>query len=987
MAGVTTRLQGWLAYLLLHRDVPLPRQQLACLFWPDSTEAQARTNLRQQWHNFKQTLPEAEHFVQADAQTLQWRAEAPTHLDVATFEAALERAAAAQQRADTAAEHSALEQAVTAYRGDLLPGCYDDWLLPERERLRQAFTGALERLVALLESQDDLRAAIRCSERLVRHDPLREETYRALMRLHAAVGDRAGVVRIFHTCVTVLERELAVEPSAATREAYEQALKMDVPARAGRPPPPPPARGNLPAPLTSFIGRERELADVKHLLAATRLLTLTGPGGTGKTRLALHLATDVQQTFAAGAWLVELAPLADPGLVVQTVAATLGVREQPGRALRDALLDYVQGKNLLLILDNCEHLIETVAQLADGLLREAPGLRILASSREALGIAGETAYRVPSLPLPPRHPASADALGQNDCVRLFVDRAAANYPSFRLKEKNAPAIADICRRLDGIPLAIELAAARAKVFSPEQIAARLDDRFRLLTGGSRAALPRHQTLRALIDWSYELLPEGERALLRRLSTFAGGWSFEAAQAVGSDGLGEELLDLLTHLVDKSLVVVGEEADEGRYHLLETIRQYARDKLLESGEAAAVRERHLAFFLRLAEEAEPKLRGPEQLAWLGRLEAELDNLRTALAWALESGQTDGALRLASTLFYAWELWGAWSEGQRWLDDALAPAEREPGAKPAAGEPGKPDAAATARRAKALYAAARMHYLMLDFEGWHTLGEASLRLWRELGDAWWIAVTLELLGVHSLFTGDLPTAQACFEEGVRLARQVDDPWPLVMCLVRLSNIYMRTDMPAVRPLLDEAVATARRVGDRTLLGAVRLTLAATSLTEGDLIAAARVADEAVAELSGTRGNLYGLIALLLSVVIACFQRDPARADGYRVRILAIGRETGNPIASMFVLFASGAVAGVRGQPERSVRLLAAAEGWAGRHGLRLNLMGGPIPLMLNGLLEIARAQLDPATFEATRAAGRQMAREQAVALATEDEPNAP
>ncbi|HEX9330899.1 MAG TPA: adenylate/guanylate cyclase domain-containing protein, partial [Anaerolineales bacterium] len=305
-------------------------------------------------------------------------------------------------------------------------------------------------------------------------------------------------------------------------------------------------RHNLPVQLTSFIGREKELAEVKKLLHDTHILTLTGPGGTGKTRLSMQLAAEVLEEFSDGVWLVEFAPLADRTLVAQTIAATLGVREQPGRMILDALIDYVRAKNMLLILDNCEHLIEACAQLANNLLRAAPRLKILATSREALGIAGETAYRVPSLPLPdPQQLQDLDALAQNDCVHLFVDRALAAYPAFRFKEKNAPAIADICSRLDGIPLAIELASARTKVFPPEEIATRLDDRFKLLTGGSRTALERHQTLFALIEWSHNLLSEAERVFLRRLSVFAGGWTFEAAQTVYGESLSDEVLDLLT----------------------------------------------------------------------------------------------------------------------------------------------------------------------------------------------------------------------------------------------------------------------------------------------------------------------------------------------------------------------------------------------------------------------------------------------------------
>jgi predicted ATPase/DNA-binding SARP family transcriptional activator len=597
----SSRLQALLAYLLLHHDAPQPRQRLAFLLWPDSSEAQARTNLRQLLHALKQALPQTDQFVQVDTQTLQWRSDAPYRLDVAEFEEALTWADSTEreQQLDPHAVRAALEQAIPHYGGDLLPSCYDDWIIPERERLRQAFTGALEHLVMLLERDGEPRAAIAHAQRLLHHDPLREETYRSLMRLHAECGDRAGVARVYHTCETVLERELGIEPSPATHEAFELSLRVDVHARPVTPLTPvipqQPSKNNLPVQLTSFVGREAEMAEAKRLLLSNRLLTLTGPGGTGKTRLALQLASGVLETFAAGVWHVELAPLADPTLVAQTVATTLGVREQPGRTILDALLDYVRHKTILLILDNCEHLIESCAQLAHTLLRAAPGLRILATSRESLGISGETSYRVPSLLLPdPQQRLHLDALAQNECMHLFVDRALEAYPPFRLTEKNAPAITQICLRLDGIPLAIELAAVRTKVFPPEQIAGRLDDRFRLLTGGSRTALERHQTLFALIEWSHNLLSEPERVLLRRLSVFAGGWSFEAAQAVCGDGLDDEVLDLLALLANKSLVVVeGQiEAAEGRYHLLETIRQYARDKLLASGESEQVRDRHL-----------------------------------------------------------------------------------------------------------------------------------------------------------------------------------------------------------------------------------------------------------------------------------------------------------------------------------------------------------------------------------------------------------
>ncbi len=971
------RLHALLAYLLLHRDAPQPRHHLAFLLWPDTTEAQARANLRQLLHSLKQTLPEAAHFVHADTQTVQWRPEAPYRLDVADFEQALTGADGAEQEQhrDAHASRKALEQAIALYHGDLLPSCYDDWILPEREHLRQAFTGALQGLLLLLERAGQPREAIPYAERLLRHDPLREDTYRALMRLHAECGDRAGVVRVYHTCTSVLERELGVEPSTATREAYAYLLKGDIQARPVLPPQP--ATTNLPVPLTSFVGRQAEMAEVRGLLQTSRLLTLSGPGGTGKTRLALEVATTLVDDYLHGVWHVELAPLADPALVTQTIAATLGVREQPRRTIQDALLDYLRTKTMLLILDNCEHLIETCAQLADTMLRAAPGLTIVASSRESLGIAGETAYRVPSLPLPDVQAPSLDALAQNDCVHLFMDRALAAYPRFRLKQKTALAIADICWRLDGIPLALELAAARVAVFSPEAIASRLDDRFRLLTGGSRTALERHQTLRALIDWSYDLLSDEERRVFRHLSVFAGGWTFEAAEAICS---GLDVLKQLTLLVNKSLVMVEEHAEGRRYRLPETIRQYARDTLFEAGEAEQSRDRHVAYFIRVAEAAEPKLRGAEQLAWLDRVETEHDNMRTALAWSLESGKSEGTLRLAGALAYFWELRGYWSEGPKWLNDALALAEREQSGRAAAGEISNPSRVEMAQRAKVLYGAGRIRFFSLfDPPTSRMIVEESLRLWCELGDTWWMAVALEHLG-FMLMAEEIQTARARLEEGVALARQVEDRWPLALCLLRLAG-SMRTDHATARRIREEGVAVARSVGDKSVLSQGLIGLVTDHLLEGNFTAAAPVAAEALAEARAIGSATHVMLSLLQLVIITCFQGDRAKAKGYCLQMLAFARETGSPQWLLLVLYAFGVAACFSGQPRRGARLLVAAVTLLRQRGIDIRDESERDVMVLKQALERAQ-QLDPAAFEAARAEGQQMTLEQALALATEN-----
>ncbi len=406
---------------------------------------------------------------------------------------------------------------------------------------------------------------------------------------------------------------------------------------------------NLPVQLTSFIGRERELAEARRRLESARLLTLIGPGGTGKTRLSLQLGADLLPAFPDGVWLAELASLTDPALVLQSVAGVFRLHEQLGMPLNELLIDYLREKSLLLILDNCEHLIDACADVADQVLRACGSLKIIISSREALGITGETVYRVPPLSLPNEDRCTPAALAQSESAQLFVERASAANPRFALAEQNAQAVGQICRRLDGIPLALELAAARVTAFSPEQIASHLDDRFRLLTGGSRTALPRQQTLRALIDWSYELLSADERTLLRKLSVFAGGWTLEAAEAVGSE---LNVLDLLGQLVNKSLVTVDDEAAESRYYLLETVRQYARDKLLEMGETETARQAHFDYFYHLAQIAAPRLRAFGAAEWVERLDREHTNIRAALQWGVENRLED-VLQMSTWLPYFWK----------------------------------------------------------------------------------------------------------------------------------------------------------------------------------------------------------------------------------------------------------------------------------------------------------------------------------------------
>ncbi|HEV2238806.1 MAG TPA: AAA family ATPase, partial [Ktedonobacterales bacterium] len=478
---------------------------------------------------------------------------------------------------------------------------------------------------------------------------------------------------------------------------------------------------NLPIQLTSFIGREREVAEVTQLLATARLVTLTGSGGCGKTRLALRAGADALDRFDDGVWLVELAPLADPAHVTQAVATALGVPAEPGRPLLATLTEHLRARHLLLVLDNCEHLVAACAGLADALLHACPHLTILATSREPLVIEGEHSFHVPSLGLPEAGQTPTLArVAACEAARLLIERATAAQPDFALTERNATAVEQLCRRLDGIPLALELAAARVRALTVEQVAQRLDDRFHLLTGGSRKALPRQQTLRALIDWSHDLLTPAERTLFRRLAVFAGGWTLEAAEEVCSGDVvaPTDVLDLLARLVDKSLVLADEQQAAARYHLLETVRQYAGEKLLEAGEAESLRDRHLTCFLALAEEAHSHSGTVEQYAWARRLAAEYDNLRTALEWSrAQPSETELELRLAGAMMFAWLAFGHLSAGRAALEQALA--RSNPHAR-------------TQARARALAMAGQLAGMQMDVAAASALHSESVAIYRELGD---------------------------------------------------------------------------------------------------------------------------------------------------------------------------------------------------------------------------------------------------------------
>jgi len=516
---------------------------------------------------------------------------------------------------------------------------------------------------------------------------------------------------------------------------------------------------NLPYEITSFIGREQESIECARLLGERRIITLTGVGGIGKTRLALRLAKSLLDRYPEGVWFVDLSPISDPLLVVQGVATALGVRERPGMALMDTLTRHVSDKRILIVLDNCEHLIAACAEMVERLLAAGANLRLIVTSREGLGISGEQSVVVRSLSLPSAGMApELKAIETTEAGRLFADRARMVQPAFEIDASNAPAIAEICRRLDGIPLAIELAAARVRVLSPEQIRARLDDRFRLLTGGSKTALPRHQTLHATIQWSYDQLRLEEQRAFRLLSVFAGGWTLDAAtQVLGGDMDAFEALDALARLVDKSLVLMERDGKaEPRYRMLETVRQYALDCLNESGEGEAVRTRHLRFYVSLAKEAEPQLSGAEQVKWLSRLEQEHENLRAALRWSLSGvGKVEAGAQLACAVFQFWQIRGYWLEGRSWLMEML-----------------KREGLEDQMRGQLLTWAAFIARRQGNYAEAVAQDEEALVILREIGDKQGTADALNNLGIVARMQGDYAVAQVRYEESLAIKREIGD-----------------------------------------------------------------------------------------------------------------------------------------------------------------------------------------------------------------------
>jgi len=639
---------------------------------------------------------------------------------------------------------------------------------------------------------------------------------------------------------------------------------------------------NLPHQLTSFIGREKEIAEVTDLLKTHHLVTLTGPGGTGKTRLSLQVVSDLLAIYPDGVWLVEFASISEPALVAFEVANWVGLKEsgKSASSVTDVLVGYFRSRKAMLIFDNCEHLIEPIAHLADLLTQSCRHMVILATSREALAVKGEIAYAVPPLNIPDSK-SDLSTLLDSESGRLFVERASAASGSFSLSQASASIIAQICLRLDGIPLALELAAARVKMMTVDEIAKRLDDRFRLLKGGARTAIPRQQTLRSMIDWSYNLLSEQEKILFRRLAVFVGGWTLEAAEAVcGGEGGGRlesnQILDLLSQLVNKSLVLVETRRDESRYHFLETIRQYALEQLSEAEEASTMRANHLACFVKLAEEAEPELYRSDQIFWMNKLDDELDNLRLALEWAIVANAKLG-LRLLVSLVLYWNARLNPQECDAWLTHLL-----------------EHDHAADSLYARAL----AYHGLILTnlgkFDEARSSANQALDVSRSISDQSAEAYSLYILGVSFWNQGDFEQAVPIIKQSLALYEAVGDKLGQATTLMRLVG---SSDYDASKTYMVESIRLQRELGNLSGLAFSLYYLSIFLTLHGDLSSPYPMAEEALSIFQRLGNPVGGANALTIYGYLAFFQNDFQKSITYFKKAIELNEKNGDLMGSLY------------------------------------------------------------------------------------------
>ena len=976
--------------LALAHDHRLHREQAMDLLWPDLSTRAASNNLRQVLYGARRILDPApdshNRYLSLQDEQLALCPTGDLQVDVDAFE---EAAAIARRSRDPVPYRAAIE----LYTGDLLPeDRYEEWVEGRRENLRQTYLALHIELAGQYEERGQQGLAIQALRKAVAEEPAFEEAYVALMRLYAHSGQPGEALSQYERLRESLARKLGTQPGGTTRR-----LREDIAAGTFSPDrsqvgsleqPPDTSKHNLPAARTSFVGRAQEMVEIKRELAMTRLLTLTGAGGSGKTRLALEVSNDLVGAYPEGVWLVELAGLSEGTLVPQALATALGVQEQSDRSLTDTLVDYLREKKVLLVLDNCEHLVDATSRLTSTLLDSYPRLTVLATSREALDVAGEINWPVPALSVPGvQYRLTVDELERYESARLFADRALfverALYGSsgFALQPDNARAVAEICSRLEGIPLAIELAAAWVGTLSVEQISERLNNSLRLLKSGSQTITLRQRTLRGAMDWSYDLLSEPEQILFRRLSVFAGGWTLEAAEAVGANGnlLQEEVLELLWGLVNKSLVLA-ETKTEGtaRYRMLEPIRQYSREKLEENGEANHVQDRHSAFFLSLAEEAEPELSGARQGLWVERMEADHDNLREALSRFLEAGEGEQGLRFGAALWRFWFARSYLGEGLRWLEQVLAGGD--PSASPV--------------RVKALEGMGWITQWRGDYERGQATYDEMFKLSGELGDKGNIATALNGLATGAAQQGDNERARALLQKNLELLRELEEEGNDATALKRFHALNLlgylaineEGDYGRGVTLWEEGLALAREAGDPDRVGTTLSNLGYVAVLQGDNERATVLSEEALvfADELGSAGVNIVPEALVNMGLATLGLGEHKRARASFEGALVMSQDVGQKPTIINTLEGMASLAGALREATRAAHLWGAAE--AAREATGIALPPGDRALHGPNLGD-ARSQLGEERWRQALAEGRAMPLEEATKYALFKETDRP
>jgi predicted ATPase/DNA-binding SARP family transcriptional activator len=887
-----------LAYLAVSRGA-VPRKRVAFTLWPDDDEEAALANLRRHLSLLESALPPSrEPWLRKDRTTVEWLVDARSHVDSVRFEA-------------LASDTERHGEAVELYAGDFLEGTDDEWIIAHRERLRERQLAMLRSLAQRRRAAGDLVAAAEYAQRAYRIDPWREDLLREVMTLRSVAGDASGALSEYRAFVKRVKDELGVEPMSETVETYEAIVKPSRPSiavAAYEGAPDQRLRSNLPRQTTSLIGRESVVAEVVDLLDVSALVTLVGSGGIGKTRVALRVAEEVLERYRDGVFFVELAALADGGLVAGAVASALGLTEDPSRLTPDALLKYLRPRRLMLVLDNSEHVIEEVAEVASALLHACPDVQILATSREPLNIPGEHAYRVPSLAAPPQRAVLmvADAL-QYPAVALFAERASAADARFRLTQQNTSAVADVCRRLDGIPLALEMAAGRVRALSPSQLAELLDRHFDVLTGGNRVALPRQQTMRALIDWSHDLLSEREKLLFRRLAIFAGTFSFEAAREVcgGAEFGASDVLDLLSALINKSLVTVESGGESSRYRLLDSVRQYGRERLAHSGELPDVSRRQALWALAFAQEADADYFAVPTLVWNARVEPEMDELRSALVWAL--GERNDAMlgvRLAAAMRWAWVLFAP-HEGRRWVQNALASVDGDTPAEVAA---------------PLWLAETHLAHSFEAFRDTVSASEHARAAFRALGERRGDADAQRFAAHSRAMLGEVAEGEAMLEQALATLRELGEVRLVGRCLNYQALLRSALgDLAGARTLYRSTLAIAQAHGDEHMEFLAAGNLAEVEFHSGDVESALRL-NESVLAAKRARKETLGVAVDLFNratYLVALGRYQDARATLLEALEVARGQHAGVHVE--WGLQRMATVAAALGDDERAARLI--------------------------------------------------------------------